>query len=110
MLGEGRGREDLLAILVQTVTLTEEENKMKAFFSTLWSQGTYLNVHVWERKKYKHTAYNTSFWVLRQAIWGHVETERKRETQFPIVIRRVLCVCVLRWSDKEVTVLHCSGR
>lgn len=99
-----------MAILVQTVTLTEEENKMKAFFSTLWSQGTYLNVHVWERKKYKHTAYNTSFWVLRQAIWGHVETERKRETQFPIVIRRVLCVCVLRWSDKEVTVLHCSGR
>lgn len=75
--GKRRGGEGLLAILVQTVTLTEEENKMTAFFSTLWSQATYLNVHIWERKKHKHIAYNTSFWVLHQAIWGHVEPERK---------------------------------
>lgn len=67
-------KESHLAILVQSVAATEEENKMNTFCLTLWFQGKRSqHAYLGKKKKCKRTAYNTSFWPLYQAIRGECE-------------------------------------
>lgn len=50
----GEEKKTMWPLLVKIVTLTEEENKMNAFYATLWLQVKDVNMHIWEREKYKH--------------------------------------------------------